>query len=166
MSDESKIEWTEILIERFWSYVDQRGPDECWPWKAARFEKGYGQFRAGKRKVKAHRCALELTIGPLPEGFLSLHKCDNPPCCNPGHLFSGTTKANAEDRERKGRGSKAARPSLPGESNPAARLAESDVIEIRRQLGIKHCKEVAALFNVSPSTIRGIWKGETWASVQ
>lgn len=72
MSAETKIEWTDRLRARFWSYVDRRGPKECWPWKGGLFTNGYGQFRLGKRKVKAHRCAFELERGSNGESQRSI----------------------------------------------------------------------------------------------
>ena len=92
------------LAERFWEKVDVRGPDECWPWKAARFAgKEYGAFRVGSKQRRAHRVAYELAKGPLAPGKNACHSCDNPPCCNPAHLWEGTTAENHADRNRKGR---------------------------------------------------------------
>jgi len=90
------------LIERFWSHVDVRGPDECWPWKACRHGQGYGIFKmtTGVWK-KAHRVAYFLTHGTWPDAVL--HSCDNPPCCNPRHLSAGTQLLNVADRHAKGR---------------------------------------------------------------
>ncbi len=92
------------LEDRFWSKVDKRGPDECWPWKADLTSNGYGAFKlATGKKVRAHRFAWELTHGPIPPGMSACHKCDNPPCCNPGHLFLGTNADNTHDAQKKGR---------------------------------------------------------------
>jgi hypothetical protein len=93
--------------ERFWRHVDRRGPDECWPWLAARNELGYGVFWvcAPRRfSVLAHHMAWELTNGPIPPGKLICHRCDNPPCCNPRHGFVGVHTDNMADMKRKGRG--------------------------------------------------------------
>jgi len=90
------------LEERFWEKVDVRGPDECWPWTRKHNPKGYGQFRKDKM-VQAHRMAWELTNGPIPDGLDVLHTCDNPPCCNPHHLFLGTNDDNMRDMNSKGR---------------------------------------------------------------
>ena len=87
--------------EKFWSKVNKGGADECWPWlKANR----YGQFYIGNGMAKpAHRVAYELTYGDIPAGLLVCHHCDNPPCCNPAHLFVGTVQDNMRDKISKGR---------------------------------------------------------------
>lgn len=90
-------------IERFWSKVDKRGPDECWPWTGGKFWDGYGWFSVAGAKKKAHRVSFFLQHGRWPEPCC-LHRCDNPGCVNPVHLFEGTHTDNMRDRERKGRG--------------------------------------------------------------
>jgi len=162
MSD-SRIEWTDLTVARFWSYVDVRGLDECWPWRGGLFTNGYGQFRLAKRKVKAHRCAHELTRGPLGD-LRSLHRCDNPPCCNPVHLFAGTDADNAHDRDAKGRRRNGRRVSLPGASNPAAKLSELDVRQIRVLAGQGlFQREIAGRFGISQSQVGNIVRGSSWA---
>ena len=94
------------LDERFWAKVDRASSDACWPWLATHGRFGYGEFKVGGRSgrsVKAHRVAWELTHGPISDGLFVLHRCDNPPCCNPGHLFLGTHADNMRDMAQKGR---------------------------------------------------------------
>lgn len=89
-------------FERFWSKVDQScGPYACWPWTAARRSSGYGIVKAGVA-VGAHVVALSFA-SPRPRGAHALHHCDNPPCCNPLHLYWGSDHDNVGDRERRGR---------------------------------------------------------------
>jgi len=129
MSDKTLIQWTDALKERFWGYVAIGAPDECWLWKAGVFSNGYGQFRVGEKKVKAHRVAFEITFGrSVGFGLIVCHSCDNPPCCNPAHLSEGTHAT--QDREHKRRG---ARNLLVkrGEENGAAKLCAGEVLEIR-----------------------------------
>lgn len=93
-----------LLSERFWSKVDKQGSTECWPWTASVVKNlGYGQFGMGGTMMRSHRVAWELSNGPIPAGMFVLHKCDNPPCCNPQHLFLGTQTDNMQDALAKGR---------------------------------------------------------------
>lgn len=87
----------------FWAQV--RRDEACWEWQAARNSGGYGWFRFGPSRTStgAHRVAYELVNGPIPAGLGVLHRCDNPPCCNPAHLFLGTNQDNVTDKVNKGR---------------------------------------------------------------
>jgi len=79
-------------------------PDACWVWLASTVGAGYGHFSlAGGRKILAHRFAWEQSKGAIPDGLKVLHRCDNPPCCNPNHLFLGTQADNVHDMMQKGR---------------------------------------------------------------
>jgi hypothetical protein len=87
----------------FWSRVDRSG--ECWVWTGAKNEKGYGVVGVPgeHRTTKAHRMAWEIYNGPLPPGQCVLHRCDNPACCRPSHLFLGSRADNNADMCLKGR---------------------------------------------------------------
>jgi hypothetical protein len=94
------------LEDRFWSKVDQSGGERaCWPWTAGTVRHGYGRISVPPRghSVRAHRLAYELTFGPVKDGWAVLHACDNPPCCNPFHLFLGSQADNVRDMHFKGR---------------------------------------------------------------
>ena len=88
-------------MDRLWSRVDKTG--DCWVWTGATTTAGYGEIRFGGKVVRVHRLVYELTVGPIPEGMGVLHRCDNPPCCRPDHLFLGTQRDNARDMVAKGR---------------------------------------------------------------
>lgn len=106
------------------------GPDACWPWTGsggrARGGGVYGHLKLRDVVVTTHRLAWELANGPIPPGMFVCHRCDNPPCCNPAHLFLGTATDNARDRDAKGR-QRNVRPFGNGSANHAARLSEDQV---------------------------------------
>lgn len=89
------------MFDRFWNKVDRSG--DCWTWQGSRDRKGYGRVSVNQRPVLAHRFSWTLSHGPIPDGLCVLHKCDNPPCVNPEHLFLGTIADNNRDMVAKGR---------------------------------------------------------------
>lgn len=107
--------WPERTIEeRFWSKVDRRGPNECWPWAASLGSRGYGQFVYLGRPAPASRVAWIITHGhELTSEQFVCHTCDNRPCCNPAHLWLGSLADNLRDMFRKGRDSMSQRTHCP-----------------------------------------------------
>jgi len=92
------------IYERFWDKVAVAADDEgCWEWTASTNKLGYGWFGAHRKTHLAHRVSWELNVGPIPEGSHVLHRCDNPPCIRPGHLFLGTDADNMADMVAKRR---------------------------------------------------------------
>lgn len=111
-NESNAVNRTLSQIERFWSRVDKSGgPDACWPYMGARESNGYGYPTWGEkgRHALGHRLAWQLTNGEIPPRRLVCHTCDNPPCCNPAHLFLGTGSSNALDKVAKGRHPKTAK---------------------------------------------------------
>ena len=142
---------------RFWSKVQQCSDDECWPWIAKSVNhRGYGLFWRWGKYEPSNRVAWELTYGEIPAGKCVCHTCDNPGCCNPKHLWVGTTQENTADRERKGRGAK-------GERNGCTKLTEAAVLEIRstpRTYGFTLA--LVKKYGVNKCTISAVLHGRSW----
>ncbi len=143
-------------VNTFWKSVTKT--DRCWLWKGSVGRGGYGRARFLKRRVHpAHRVAWLLTKGAVPQGLFVCHRCDNPLCVNPNHLFLGKPSDNSADMVRKGR-------SLQGERHPQRKITMQDVLRIR-QKRMDHCldaKEEAIRLGVTPSHIRSVARGVTW----
>lgn len=144
--------------ERFWSKVAVGDPDDCWEWLASQNSRGYGRFRIHYRLWQVHRVVWVLTYGPIPEGLLVCHHCDNRLCCNPYHLFLGTQADNMSDASRKGR-------THLGEADGNSKLTEDDILDIRDlyATGDWTQQELADEFGVTSSNVsyvvnRKIWK--------
>jgi hypothetical protein len=127
-------EITAGLVERFWSYVDIRGENECWPWTKSTDGSKYARFcLPNKIRVRCSHIAIFLTQGPPPEGKpFVLHTCDNLMCCNPVHFFYGTQIDNMQDCAKKGRNAVQKDPSIVrGERNGKTKLTHEQVVSIR-----------------------------------
>jgi hypothetical protein len=147
---------------RFWSKVQIKGVNDCWEWIGASEKKEHGRFRLNRSTlVSAHRFSFELKNGEIPKGMCVCHACDNPACVNPGRLWLGTKADNNRDRKSKGRNAP-----TDGEKNPAAKLTEEDVREIRRLLPVvRSQEEIAKKFHVSIAQISNIKRGVSWSNI-
>lgn len=114
------------VADRFWEKVDKSA--DCWVWTAATRAFGYGMFvvKKGSSPVSAHRLAYEMEIGPITRDMQVLHRCDNPACVRPAHLFLGTQADNIRDMQAKGRWKYRPR-NQSGERNPNSVLSDAEV---------------------------------------
>ena len=146
--------------DQFWQRVTKAPDDGCWEWAGYRDEFGYGRLKYAGRSWGAHRLSWTLTHGPIPQGLHMLHRCDNPPCVRPDHLFVGTAKDNIHDAAHKGRWH------LPTNSVNPTRLDADKVRAIRQlaQTGMGN-PAIAARYGVSRRMVYGILAGETWKGV-
>ena len=159
-----KIPMSEFPVH-FWSRVDQTaGADKCWPWQGATREAGYGSIKRNGRMTTAHRVAFELSKGAIREGLIIRHTCDNPVCCNPQHLLSGTHVDNA--RDAMGRKRWVPPPTFIGDNHPRSRLTAARVSKARSLHNAG--KTIAALareYEVGETTMRHAIKYDTWKHV-
>ena len=143
------------LDDRFWSKVDVRGPDDCWPWTGA-LNNGYGRFFTGgsPRYDYAHRVAYALAYGVWPR--VARHACDNPPCCNPVHVLDGDHADNRRDAVDRGR-------HQHGEGHWKAKIGAVDVPVIRaRRAAGETLKAIGDDYGVSPQHVWMIAHRRTW----
>ena len=156
-------------LKRFWSHVEKS--DGCWNWTGGKCKDGYGKINIGKLHRRSHRVSYELEHGPIRAGLFVCHKCDNPSCVRPDHLFLGTAKENAEDMARKGRkheGDKHWSKISPhlinrGTKCGSSKFNEQQVLEIRERLKNGESQNgLAREFGVGQSAIYSIAHKKTW----
>src|SRR6202041_712075 len=162
------------FLKRFWSKVDKNGAPPihnvtlgpCWKWMRPLSENGYGGISMGRTvslvaagRILAHRASWIIHFGPIPEGKGVLHKCDNPQCTNPNHLYVGTQKDNCRDMIERGH-----MYDRRGEKCGMAKVSNEDVSFIRASLGLSH-RKLGRMFGIDCSTVTRIINRKTWAHV-
>lgn len=150
--------------EMVWRGVRLDHATGCWEWQGLVDQKGYGLLSTKRRwpfERRAHRHSYETFAGPIPAGLFVLHRCDNPRCCNPEHLFLGTNADNMRDRSDKQR-------QLRGETCPTRILTEDQVREIRRRAatGKETHRTIAADYGVHRSTVTLVCSRRGWVHVE
>lgn len=150
-------------LKRFWFKTNKNGPihpvhGQCWVW-TGKTRNGYGRFSINKKVNNVNRYSWTIHFGKIPKGLCVCHKCDNPRCVNPAHLFLGTTVQNTNDRQQKQRQAR-------GEKIHSAILTESQVIYIRKVYK-SHSKlygasALAHRFGVAYSTLLDVVINRTW----
>lgn len=129
----------------------------CWNWTLQKDKKGYGRIGVNGTPRGAHRISYELHCGLVPDEMHVLHRCDNPACINPEHLFIGTNAENMADRNAKGRQQR-------GSKHGLAKLTEYDALAIRTATGIT-LRDLADTYGVCVATVKNIRSGKIWTHV-
>lgn len=146
-------------IRSFWRKT-VKSPGGCWVWIGCTDRDGYGQIGVNRHQLKAHRFSWELHYSAIPEGLCVCHRCDNPSCVNPEHLFLGTNQDNTRDKVSKGR-------QPVGSQMPLAKLTEEEVAAIRQLIADGRPQaQIAREHGVTPAVVCHINKGRTWRHVK
>lgn len=147
-------------INRFWSKMQTARAEECWIWTGAKYHFGHGCCVICGKRYTAHRIAWLLRGNTIPPGMCVLHRCDNPPCCNPDHCFIGTRGENTLDMIRKGR-------QVPprGERCATSKLTIEQVLNIRQRFGIESAIALAKEFQVNRRHIYRLVNWLRWAHI-
>lgn len=148
----------EQIVADFWNRVQKT--DGCWLWTGAKNKRQYGHFAVGGKHMLSHRFSFLLHNLYLPAELHICHKCDNPPCCNPHHLFAGTRSDNLRDAVAKG-----IQLGNLGEKRWNSKLKDADILRIRNDFTGQSHASVARLFKVDPSVIVRVRSGERWSHV-
>lgn len=159
---------TMSIKERLYSHVITNKLSGCLEWQGTKYN-GYGRITIGSRKdgtrrtISAHRLSYILSYGYIPKGMEVCHKCDNPSCINPEHLFLGTRQDNINDREHKGRNI-----IFVGEEQPKAKLTKKAVKDARWERAYKGTSfsKLAKKYGVNKKTMINAINGVTWKCVQ
>ena len=168
----SKLQSTFPLTpDEFWASLCKTSEDGCWEWSKGRSKFGYGRIYIHPKIEYTHRVAWRLKNGDIPKGLSVCHHCDNPPCCNPEHLFVGTQRDNNNDRIKKGRSGN--RP-MHGTAHVLAKLTDLDVINIRKtykpgtpgRFSEFSIKGLAKKYKVAFSLIHRIVKRVSWPHIE
>lgn len=158
--------------EIFWSRVNRLDDNACWEWIGYMNTNGYGEFTVNRVKLSPHRLSYEIAYGDIPKGMFVCHHCDNPKCCNPEHLFIGTSKDNMIDAARKGRTSRGdnhymrmfPEKVMRHEKNGSHKLTEEQVSEIREMYdsGDVRLRPIAKKYDISHVQVSNIVNRRQW----
>lgn len=162
------------IEDRFWAKVNKDGPvirtdlGPCWVWTAGVNDTGYGIIWYQGNNVRASRVSWELAFGGIQDGLWALHKCDNPPCVRPDHLFLGTVTDNVQDCVSKQRHRSTTHPETirRGSQLRAAKWTEAQVAEMKRRVRAgERIVDVARAFNINPAKLSNMMSGRIWPHV-
>lgn len=149
----------ENVIRRLGKYIQKNISNGCWEWTGSKTKDGYGKSWFRGKTIRAHRLSfLSHKKEEIPEGYLILHKCDNPICINPDHLFCGTPSENTIDMYKKGRGV-----NNRGENCGTSKLNKKEIEEIKKQwLSGESQGIIAKRYKITQSNVSRIVNEKTW----
>lgn len=149
---------TDAVVERFWQQVQKT--DTCWIWTGSN-TRGYGVMAMNGAMYRVHRFSWELHNGPIPKGLMVCHRCDNPSCVRPDHLYAGSAKQNMHDCLSRGR-----YPYRFALENPKSKLTPNDVRMIREVYPTVQAPQLARRYGVHKKTIYDVIHRRSWLSVE
>lgn len=159
--------FTNAEVARFWPKVEKI-ESGCWEWRATKIKRGYGWFRRdtsvyGRTSIRAHQFSYLIHKGSR-EGLFVLHKCDNPSCVRPDHLFLGTQADNGADMARKGRACRVGNNRTLGDDRSSSTLTSGMVQAIRAEYrkGVLTQQKIAETYGVTIACISSLLRGQTW----
>lgn len=144
-----------VISDEYFAERSIKQPSGCWEWSLRVSCNGYGQAKVRQKIWMAHRLSWEHFHGPIPDGLIVCHKCDNRKCINPSHLFLGTTQDNVDDKMSKGRFV-----TTPGVKNGHAKLTDQQVLSIKND--DRSQSAIAADYGISQSNVSLIKRGTAW----
>lgn len=167
---------SEAILTRILKRVVVDEVTGCWVWQGYKNKDGYGAIKIDRKVMVVHRVVYAIKVSEIPTGVFVCHRCDNPPCCNPEHLFLGTNAENIADRHAKGRDAKGDRNgnrTCPetiqrGENRSGSKLTERDVIDIRSRYVPRFYSayRLAREFGVSQRVVQLVIHRKLWSHVQ
>lgn len=146
--------------DRLWARVEKT--PTCWLWQGYKLRSGYGRVMYLGRNYTTHRLSWALTNGPIPDGLWVLHKCDNPPCVRPDHLFLGTRQDNVDDMVAKRR-----HVAIAPDFKRNAKVTREQVVAIRQEYaagGVRY-DDIAARHGMTRGAVGHIISGRSWPNV-
>ncbi len=163
---------THPMDEKFWDGVGRKTDAGCIEWKRGKSKRGYGKLTGvvgnQRKSVRSHRFAYELFVGPIPDGLIVLHSCDNPSCINPLHLSIGTNDDNSKDMVAKGRqayGSRQGRSSLTDSQVESIRKFHNSARSGKKKARDGTLKILSERYGISKDHVSVIVSGRTWRHV-
>jgi len=144
------------ILKDVWKRINKRDENDCWEWVGGKDKDGYGRMMIDRHNYRTHRLTYIETYGSIPEGLIICHRCNNPSCCNPNHLYAGTIRENSQQCTKEGR-------RVSGEKHYKTILSDKDILKIRSlySTGTFSQRELGRMFGVTQAAIWYIINNKT-----